>query len=113
MSFLAVVMPMPLHKRDVFVPPVVTPDANTVWVVGQYYDVTWDTSNPPAQITNTEGQIYLIVNGLIDFDYKLASGFNILDGSVQIQVPNVPTGTYAIVLFGDSGNDSQSFTITQ
>lgn len=41
MSFLAVVMPMPLHKRDVFVPPVVTPDANTVWVVGQYYDVTW------------------------------------------------------------------------
>jgi len=38
MTFLALVMPMPL---DVYVPPVLTPNANTVWVVGQYYDVTW------------------------------------------------------------------------
>ena len=41
MSFLALAMPMPLLKRDVFVPPVLTPNSETVWVVGQRYNVTW------------------------------------------------------------------------
>lgn len=111
MSLLALAMSVPLQKRDVFVPPVLDPHQGTVWYVGQQAEVVWDTSNAPAQITNSEGQIYLVVNNLIDFDYLLANDFNILDGSVMVTVPDVPTGIYAIVLFGDSGNFSQNFTI--
>ncbi|KIN99604.1 hypothetical protein M404DRAFT_154737 [Pisolithus tinctorius Marx 270] len=111
MSLLALAMSVPLQKRDVFVPPVLDPHQETVWYVGQQAEVVWDTSNAPAQITNSEGQIYLVVNNLIDFDYLLANDFNILDGSVMVTVPDVPTGIYAIVLFGDSGNFSQNFTI--
>ena len=46
-------------KRDVYVPPVLYPHSGTVWKVGQTYSVTWDNSNPPHQITNPIGQIYL------------------------------------------------------
>ncbi|KAG6334258.1 hypothetical protein ID866_4833 [Astraeus odoratus] len=114
MSLLVLVMPMPLYrqKRDVFVPPVLYPHEGTVWIVGQYHNVTWDTSNAPANITNPLGKIYLVVNNLIDFDYLLADGFNILDGRTVVQVPDVQTGDgYAVVLFGDSGNWSHNFTI--
>ncbi|KAL4080687.1 symbiosis-related protein, partial [Scleroderma citrinum] len=88
MSFLTLVMAMPLQKRDVYVPPILEPNAQMVWTVGQYYNVTWNTTNPPAQITNSVGQIYLVVNGLIDFNYTLAANFSILLGSVQVQAPN-------------------------
>lgn len=111
MSLLALAMSVPVQKRDVFVPPVVDPHQGTVWYAGQQEVVVWDTSNAPANITNSEGIIYLVVDNLIDFDYELASNFNILDGKVQVTVPTVSTGTYAIVLFGDSGNFSQNFTI--
>lgn len=111
MSLLALAMSIPVQKRDVFVPPVVYPHQGTVWYAGQQQAVVWDTSNAPANITNSEGIIYLVVDNLIDFDYELASNFNILDGKVQVVVPTVSTGTYAIVLFGDSGNFSQNFTI--
>lgn len=29
------------HTLDVFVPTIITPDAETVWEVGHAYDVTW------------------------------------------------------------------------
>ena len=69
--------------QDVYVPPVLTPDADTVWFTGRTYNVTWyvapspviyrfqpsslltpyafcrDTSDPPAQITNRYGRILL------------------------------------------------------
>ncbi|KAG1748757.1 hypothetical protein EDB19DRAFT_224577 [Suillus lakei] len=44
-----------------------------------------------------------------DLDHPLATGFNILDGRVTIQVPSVATGrNYSLVLFGDSGNYSHN-----
>ncbi|KAI6114402.1 hypothetical protein F5141DRAFT_1213592 [Pisolithus sp. B1] len=111
MSLLALVMSIPIQKRDVFVPPVISPHQGTVWYAGREQEVIWDTKNAPVNITNSEGIIYLVVDNLIDFDYELASNFNILDGKVQVIAPDVATGTYAIVLFGDSGNFSQNFTI--
>ncbi|KIJ17791.1 hypothetical protein PAXINDRAFT_9735 [Paxillus involutus ATCC 200175] len=116
MSFiaLAVSLPlsMPIQTRDVFVPLILSPQSGTIWIAGQYHNVTWDTTNAPANITNKNGMIYLRNNGLTDMNEELASGFNILDGVVEIQVPKVPIGhNYSIVLFGDSGNFSPSFTI--
>ncbi|KAI6039329.1 hypothetical protein EDC04DRAFT_2686278, partial [Pisolithus marmoratus] len=112
MALLSLALSIPVQQRDVFVPPVIDPNQKTVWCVGKQEKVVWDTSNAPASITNPEGRIYLVVNNLIDFDYELASGFNILDGKVEVTVPDVPPGIYAIVLFGDSGNFSKNFTIT-
>ncbi|KAF9221623.1 hypothetical protein BS17DRAFT_809975 [Gyrodon lividus] len=116
MSFLALAVSLPLsmriQARDVFVPPILYPHAGTVWVAGQCHNVTWDTSNAPVNITNVYGMIYLRNNSLIDMNEELASGFDILNGHVEIQVPNVPTGhNYSLVLFGDSGNYSPAFTI--
>jgi hypothetical protein len=101
-----------LEKRDVFVPPVLYPHAGTVWTFGQRHNVTWDTSNAPAQITNSIGLIMLRkadeTTPLI-----LANGFNILLGRIEVTVPWVVEGNdYSLVLFGDSGNDSPTFTIT-
>ncbi|ESK95823.1 hypothetical protein Moror_12435 [Moniliophthora roreri MCA 2997] len=106
----------PLAKRDVFVPPVLYPHAETVWRVGDLHNVTWDTSNPPAQITNQNGSIVLAKNGrlLLNNPGYLAKGFPILNGRQEIQVPNVEPGDdYTIVVFGDSGNHGERFTIVQ
>ncbi|KIJ62574.1 hypothetical protein HYDPIDRAFT_30179 [Hydnomerulius pinastri MD-312] len=116
MSLFALVASLPLsarlQARDVFVPPVLYPHAGTVWYVGQYHNVTWETKDAPVNITNSKGMIYLRNNGLIEMNEELASGFNILDGRVEVHVPNVPAGNnYSIVLFGDSGNYSPIFTI--
>ncbi|KIK93334.1 hypothetical protein PAXRUDRAFT_145298 [Paxillus rubicundulus Ve08.2h10] len=116
MSFitLAVSLPLSMHiqTRDVFVPLILSPQSGAVWIAGQYHNVTWDTNNAPANITNKYGMIYLRNNNLTDMNEELASGFNILDGVVEIQVPEVPMGhNYSLVLFGDSGNFSPSFTI--
>jgi hypothetical protein len=73
-----------------------------------------DTSNPPEQITNTIGEVYLRKGDLTDVDRKwslgirgcclicisdpLASNFSILLGRIEIQVPDVePDNDYRIV----------------
>ncbi|KAI0720567.1 hypothetical protein C8T65DRAFT_735896 [Cerioporus squamosus] len=112
LSLLAVVSALPLAVRDVFVPPVKSPKAGDVWAVGSKQNVTWDTSDAPEHITNNKGTIVLAKAGRMDINHPLASNFSILDGWYEITVPSVPAGTdYAIVLFGDSGNDSGEFTI--
>ncbi|KAI0657336.1 hypothetical protein C8Q70DRAFT_1003911 [Cubamyces menziesii] len=114
LSFLAVVSALPLAVRDVFVPPVTYPHAGTVWKVGQHHNVTWDTSNAPAQITNKVGKVVLAKGGILDYEHPLAKDFDILRGHIEVKVPNVEPGhDYTIVLFGDSGNDSAEFTITK
>ncbi|KAH9942898.1 hypothetical protein B0H21DRAFT_749420 [Amylocystis lapponica] len=114
-SLLALVSAAPVHLRlrDVFVPPITSPTNETVWVVGQQYNVTWNTSNAPVDITNKMGRVVLATNYLQDYENPLASNFSILDGWVTVTAPNVTTGNdYTIVLFGDSGNYSPNFTIT-
>lgn len=112
----------PLAPRDVYVPPVVYPKSDTVWRVGETHTVVWDASNPPQQITNPKGRIFLRKGGytlmnstshrlqryhrggsdFIDL-VTLASGFDIVPeegdyGRQTIQVPDVAPGTdYAVV----------------
>jgi hypothetical protein len=39
---LAFVSAVPIHvARDVWVPKILTPTANTVWKIGSTYEVTW------------------------------------------------------------------------
>ncbi|KAJ3565449.1 hypothetical protein NP233_g7627 [Leucocoprinus birnbaumii] len=106
-----VVQAAPIEQRDVYVPKILTPNGNTVWKVGEEVEVTWDTSNPPAQITNKIGMI-LLRQGDLATPLVLAGNFNILNGKARFRVPSVLQGSdYSIVLFGDSGNWSDQFTI--
>lgn len=109
----SVAAPTVRSAQDVYVPPITYPTAGVEWVVGEYYNVTWNTTNPPKQITNSKGSVVLAKNySLIGLQHPLASGFNILDGTVRIQVPNVTAdNNYQVVLFGDSGNYSPTFSI--
>ncbi|KAF8064275.1 hypothetical protein FPV67DRAFT_1563280 [Lyophyllum atratum] len=101
-----------LSFRDVYVPPVTYPHNGTVWKVRQRHNVTWDTSNPPVNITNKVGLILLRKGGFTS-PLILAQGFPILQGRIEVTVPWVLEGTdYSVVLFGDSGNFSPTFTIT-
>ncbi|KAI0741472.1 hypothetical protein C8Q80DRAFT_138283 [Daedaleopsis nitida] len=70
-----------------------------------------DTSNPPANITNTIGTITLRKGGQVT-PVVVAQGFPIASGRVEVAVPAVISGTdYQLVLIGDSGNVSPDFTI--
>jgi len=101
-----------IESRDVYVPPILYPHAGTVWKVNNHHNVTWDVSNPPKQITNGIGMIMLRKDGLTT-PLILADNFNILLGRIEVVVPWViPGDDYQLVLFGDSGNFSPNFTIT-
>ncbi|KAI0062229.1 hypothetical protein BV25DRAFT_660585 [Artomyces pyxidatus] len=102
-----------LQKRDVYVPPVLYPHAGTVWKVGEQHNVTWNNTSPPAEITNPKGQIYLRKGDSTLMNMTLASKFNLADGRTEVTVPDLTPGSdYRIVLFGDSGNWSPEFEIT-
>ncbi|KIK57159.1 hypothetical protein GYMLUDRAFT_46401 [Collybiopsis luxurians FD-317 M1] len=109
-----------LDARDVWVPKILTPTAETVWKTNSHGEVTWDPSNPPKQITNPKGTILLghldpsnPVSGLnLDIKHPLASYVDLSLGKATIQVPATTTpGKYIIVLMGNSGNRSPEFTI--
>ncbi|KJA15865.1 hypothetical protein HYPSUDRAFT_48030 [Hypholoma sublateritium FD-334 SS-4] len=109
-SAIAVSLPA-RSAQDVFTPAITSPKAGDIWNVGSSQTVTWDASNPPAQLTNNIGQIMLVKNGYTT-PVVLAAGFPILDGSATFVVPNVINGTnYAVQLFGDSGDLSPAFTV--
>ncbi|GJE91589.1 hypothetical protein PsYK624_077390 [Phanerochaete sordida] len=106
-----------LFPRDVWSPKITSPTGKTVWIAGTNVTVTWDTSNQPADITNPVGKVLLghVEDGTdehLDVDHPLADGFDIRAGKVQVTVPNVSPGSdYIIVVMGDSGNKSPTFTI--
>ncbi|KAL0060631.1 hypothetical protein AAF712_012574 [Marasmius tenuissimus] len=113
----ATVSASPLAKRDIWSPPITSPDATTVWEAGQVVQVTWDTANPP-EVFPDGGQITLknFNTALFDdtvFNVVVKEGFSLTDGSAEITVPsNIPTDDqYFITLFGDSGNTSPNFRI--
>ncbi|KAF8968967.1 hypothetical protein BDZ97DRAFT_1797242 [Flammula alnicola] len=105
--------PVQLSARDVFVPPVLTPNVHSVWKVGSTQTVTWDLTDAPTQITNSKAKVILVTDGLLDLDNPLADGVDVRAGQCQVTVPNVAPGdNYQILVFGDSGNRGQFFTIT-
>ncbi|PSR72114.1 hypothetical protein PHLCEN_2v12029 [Hermanssonia centrifuga] len=98
---------------DVWSPRITSPDAETVWKAGTLQQVTWDTSNPPKQISNPIGMIVLPKAGVLDSDHPLATDVPLTAGSWSVTVPGVAAGDdYTVVLFGDSGNASPEFSIT-
>ncbi|KAJ7195460.1 hypothetical protein GGX14DRAFT_403931 [Mycena pura] len=104
-----------LLKRDVFSPPVLYPHAGTIWRVGERHNVTWDLSHAPKHITNNIGMVILVKNHtLLDLDRPLAKNFDIRVARQEITVPDVAPGdNYQILVFGDSGNTGEMFTITK
>ncbi|KAF7311154.1 hypothetical protein MKEN_01016600 [Mycena kentingensis (nom. inval.)] len=97
--------------RDVFAPPITSPTTGTVWRSGETQKVTWDTSAAPANITNPIGFI-LLRKADVSTPLILGQGFKLLDGEVEVTVPDVlEDSDYSIVLFGDSGDISPDFTI--
>ncbi|KAF8827506.1 hypothetical protein F5879DRAFT_954301 [Lentinula edodes] len=107
---------LPFIIRDVWSPNITSPDSSTVWKVNDHADVTWITTGAPAQITNPNGTIllgHMSDNGSenLDLQHPLASYVNLTLGKATIEVPDVPTGRYIIVLMGDSGNRSPEFMI--
>lgn len=109
-SFVVEAAPV-AEKRDVYVPPITYPTAGVVWNSGEEQTVTWDTSNPPKQITNKIGRV-MLRKGDLSTPLVLAGNFDILKGHIKVKVPQVISGDdYSLVLFGDSGNFSPKFTI--
>ncbi|GAW00154.1 hypothetical protein LENED_001654 [Lentinula edodes] len=110
--------PTAVLKRASGIDAIAQPAANasTVWKVNDHADVTWITTGAPAQITNPNGTIllgHMSDNGSenLDLQHPLASYVNLTLGKATIEVPDVPTGRYIIVLMGDSGNRSPEFMI--
>ncbi|KAG8214724.1 hypothetical protein J3R82DRAFT_9812 [Butyriboletus roseoflavus] len=115
-SLLSSVSALPLALRDVVSPPITSPTAASVWVVGQTQTVTWSTTGLPVNQTNPVGMLvlgYLYNNSEnLMLNSPLATNLNYSVGQAQVTVPNVPSRTdYIVVLFGDSGNASPEFTI--
>ncbi|KAF5382306.1 hypothetical protein D9757_008474 [Collybiopsis confluens] len=118
--FLSLVQALPtMFQRDVVDPPITSPTASTVWHSGDTVTVTWDTSNINAsQLTSPNGMLVLgwMANPTdsehLMLDPPLAKNFPLIAGNVSFTVPSVVTRTnYIVVLFGDSGNISPTFTI--
>ncbi|KAK1227796.1 hypothetical protein PQX77_009171 [Marasmius sp. AFHP31] len=95
----------PLEARknlDVWSPKILQPDASTIWVVGKKFNVTWDTSDAPKQISNGAAvQLRNATGPTPENDssfIKPFRSFNLTDGWVEITVPEVSAGTdYRIV----------------
>lgn len=58
--------PVQLAGRDVWVPKILTPNATTLWNVGQTYLVIWSLDQKPVNVTNPIGTVYLSKNGTLD-----------------------------------------------
>ena len=101
-SLFSLVFALPvgsLVTRDVWVPAITSPDANTVWVVGCNYTVTWNATDPPSQVTNPQGIVYLRINDATQLATPLAQGFPLSAGQVDVTVPadTEPSNVWQVV----------------
>ncbi|KAL1738906.1 hypothetical protein HDZ31DRAFT_69501, partial [Schizophyllum fasciatum] len=98
----------PPPASTIYVPQITSPNATTVWTVGQRVNITWDASDAPAVINNEA----LAVLGHGAPCETLAENFDLRKGWVEVTVPKVtPDTDYTITLFGNSTNISEQFTI--
>ncbi|KDQ62519.1 hypothetical protein JAAARDRAFT_122290 [Jaapia argillacea MUCL 33604] len=105
------------ESREVSDPRIISPSSVTLWLTGTNVTVTWDTSNIPSDF-DTKGKLVLgYLDGVdenehLDIENPLADGFSLIRGYIDVLVPQVDPGSdYIVVLFGDSGNRSSTFTI--
>jgi len=111
LALVAGVHASPIEPRSVWTPHIKYPHRGTVWHIGEAHNVKWIIDDCPPTLTNPVGEVRLRKNGNT-LPEPLAAAFDLRSGSIAIQVPNVPPGDdYQLVLFGDSGNFSPSFTI--
>jgi len=116
-SYLAGAAPVQPVEMIAFAPTITSPKGGEVWPTSSQQTVGWATDNVPSEIQDTTVIVLLgySANDSENLDYKnpLASGVPIMDGTVQITVPqNLTLRTdYIIVLIGDSGDASNPFTI--
>ncbi|KAF9261186.1 hypothetical protein L218DRAFT_961661 [Marasmius fiardii PR-910] len=111
LAFAFVSNAIPITQRDVYVPRITSPNASTVWTAGSKVNVTWDTSDAPAQIGNRASVELHKASPFANLG-KLVQDFDLRAGFVEVTVPNVqPASDYSITLFGDSGNISPLFSI--
>ncbi|KAF8556382.1 hypothetical protein OG21DRAFT_659969 [Imleria badia] len=88
-ALFSLVFAVPIHSlvtRDVWVPPILSPNASTVWTVGGTYTVTWNTTSKPVNVTNSQGMVYLRINNETQ-STPLAQGFPLTAGQVNVTVP--------------------------
>ncbi|KAH9841483.1 uncharacterized protein C8Q71DRAFT_331765 [Rhodofomes roseus] len=95
-----------------------SPNVFSVWPVGSTQTIKWDPSQVPQTAANHTGIVLLGYyeddSENLDTQTPLVAGFQIADGQVDITVPNVTErNDYIVVLFGNSGNASPTFTIKQ
>ncbi|KIY60769.1 hypothetical protein CYLTODRAFT_495528 [Cylindrobasidium torrendii FP15055 ss-10] len=110
--FLSLASAAEVNPLDIWNPAITSPTSETVWTVGQTVEVTWSTADAPENVSNG-GSVVLgkgadfLYNVIVDhFDLKAANG------AIAVTVPDVEAGDdYFVVLFGDSGNASDKFTI--
>ncbi|ESK90214.1 hypothetical protein Moror_7728 [Moniliophthora roreri MCA 2997] len=102
----------PPVRRDIWNPKIISPDENTVWVLGTKVNVTWDTSDAPELISGGSAIQLNKADVPTDLPYLL-QGFDLRVGWVEIDVPQVnPGNDYSITLFGSSGNRSKKFGVS-
>ena len=93
----AIAVPVQHAARDVWDPTIITPDATTVWEAGSVVNVTWETDDAPANISN--GAAIFLRDNTTVFQPALAEGFDLRSGSQEVTIPsNITSGTdYRIV----------------
>ncbi|KAI0731957.1 hypothetical protein C8Q72DRAFT_820022 [Fomitopsis betulina] len=93
-----------------------SPHFLSIWKAGSTQTISWIVDKVPQTGPNAIGTALLGYaendSENLDLDNPLATGFLIGDGNVTITVPDVPyRSDYIIVLFGNSGNSSPTFSI--
>jgi len=100
-----------------FAPTITNPTKDTIWMAGSKQNVTWLTSNVPAEAQTYTISVLLghFANNSENLDIKnpLATQVPIMDGTVTVTVPaGTPFGTnYTVAVLGDSGDVCPPFTI--
>ncbi|RUP50187.1 hypothetical protein BC936DRAFT_140040 [Jimgerdemannia flammicorona] len=98
----------------VYAPKIILPNSDSVWTVGHKELVQWNSTGIPK---GTPGMImigYLNPGDINEhLNWTVAKGFDLYESHQSIVVPKDlnPGDNYIIVLFGDSGNASPTFTI--
>lgn len=64
-AFSALASASAIVQRDIWDPEVLTPTAGSILQAGQNFTVTWDTSNPPAEVSDPTGALTLVINDVI------------------------------------------------
>ncbi|KAL0951523.1 hypothetical protein HGRIS_008206 [Hohenbuehelia grisea] len=107
----AIALAFPFDADSAPWPTITSPKSGEVWKAGEERTITWDASNPPADLTDTNAFIWL-QGGAIDGFNVLAGGVDILSGAHTVKVPNVSQGDdYSVLLFGQMRTSSPRITI--